>query len=238
MNAAVLLVFARAIGFLARAPGLGRANVPPALRAGLAFALGLAIAPGQPRVAADFATLVALFVSEAFVGAILGLGASLVAEAAAGAGRLLDDLVGLRASIPGIAVAPAGFGGLWSLVFVVAAFALGGIDVLIVAFAHSFSVIPLGSGLDPAMLERFGLGYPGAFAGLAFELALPAIIVALAVHLAVAGLGRVLARFGNLTLGFPAAYAGVVLAGFASLAFVRDLAERPAAGLSFFGFGR
>ncbi|MGH7683978.1 MAG: flagellar biosynthetic protein FliR [Vulcanimicrobiaceae bacterium] len=49
MTATLWLAFARAIGFFARAPGFARLGVPPALRAGFAFALAVAIAPSIPN---------------------------------------------------------------------------------------------------------------------------------------------------------------------------------------------
>lgn len=226
MTATTLAIFARAIGFFARAPGLSRLGVPPAIRAIFAFALALAVAPslGGMRTPGA-ASFVLLLVGEALAGAVFGIAATLVAEAAAAAGRMLDDLVGMRASVPGIAVAPVGFGGLWSLTFVAAFFALGGIDALVVAFAHSFTVLPLGAPLAPGTLRQVGIGFGAAFARLSLELAAPAICVTLCVHLGLGALARVVPRFGHLALAFPAAYAAVLLVAFSSIVAMRDLAS-------------
>jgi flagellar biosynthetic protein FliR len=225
MTATLLAVFARAIGFFARAPGLSRAGVPAAVRALFAFALALGVAPAHAaRADSNAAAFVALIAGEALVGAVLGIVATLVAEAVAAAGRMLDDLAGLRASVPGLAIGPAGFGGLWSLVFVSAFFGLGGIEALVAAFAHSFDVVPLGAVLHAEMLRRIGFGFGAAFARLALELAAPAICVAACIHVGLAALARVLPRFGGLSLAFPAAYAGVLIVAFLSLGLVRELA--------------
>ena len=225
MSQTLFAVFARALGFLARAPGLSRLNVPPAVRAIFAFALALGVAstlqPVHVRDAADFAVLIG---SETLVGMVLGIGATLAAEAVSTAGRMLDDLVGLRASVPGVAVAPAGFGGLMSLTYVAAFFATGGIDVLVVAFAHSFAVVPVGSALEAVTLERVGIGFGVAFARLCLELAAPAICVTLCIHIGLAALARAVPRFGHLAVAFPAAYAAVLLVSFLSLAGIRELA--------------
>ena len=228
MSTTLFAVFARAVGFFARAPGLSRSGIPAPVRAVFAFALALALAPSLPRVSQrDAASFLALCIGEALVGVVLGIGATLVAECVAAAGRILDDLAGIRASVPGLAVAPAGFGGLWSLVFTFAFFALGGIDALIVAFAHSFALVPLGAALDPRLLRHVGLGFGVAFARLSLELAAPAICVVLCIHLGLAALCRVIPRFGQLSLTFPIAYAGVLLVAFVSLALIRELGAPP-----------
>ncbi len=207
-----------------RAPGFSRTNVPGSVRALFAFTLAIAVLPSvgnlREHSAAAFLAVVA---SEALTGAVFGFSATVVFEAVAGAGRMLDDLVGLRASIPGISVAPVGFGGLWLLVYVAAYFALGGIDALVVAFAKTFSIVPLGAALDAQTLRNVGFAYAPTFVRLCLQLATPAICVTLCVHAGLAVLARVIPRFGHLSLAYPAAYAGVLLIAFVSLASVRDL---------------
>jgi len=226
MTATLWLVFARAIGFFARAPGFSRQNVPAIVRAGFAFALALAVAPSQPRIVEhDLATFAFVAAGETFAGAVMGIAATLVAEAVAAAARILDDFVGLRASVPQVAVAPPGFGGLWSLVFTAGFLALGGIDVLIAAFAHSFSVLPLASTANADLLRHVGFGFGVAFAHLTLELAAPSLCIALCIQLGLAVLARVVPRFGHLSLAYPLAYAGVLLVAFASLSTLRDLAS-------------
>lgn len=226
MTASLWLVFARAIGFFARAPGFSRLGVPPALRAGFAFALALAIAPSLPhaRHAGGVSFLLAI-AAEALAGTTLGIAATLVAEAVGAAGRALDDFIGLRASIPGIAVAPAGLGGLWTLVFTTAFFTLGGCDALVAAFARSFSVLPLGAALDGEILRRSSIGFALSFMRLALDLAMPGLCIALCIHVGLAAVSRVVPRFSHLSLAYPIAYAGVLLAAFVSLEMLRTLAE-------------
>ena len=224
MTATLFAVFARAVGFFVRAPGFSRTNVPASVRAVFAFVLAIAVLPNAGSLREHSATaLLAIVVSEALTGAVFGFGATLVFEAVAAAGRMLDDLVGLRASVPGIGVAPVGFGGLWLLVFVAAYFALGGIDALILAFAKTFSLVPLGTAVDIGTLRNVALGYAPQLVRLCLALATPAICVTLCVHAGLAVLARVIPRFGHLSLAYPAAYAGVLLVAFASLASFGDL---------------
>jgi flagellar biosynthetic protein FliR len=223
MTACVLAVFARALGFFVRAPGFSRLNVPASVRVLFAFVLAIAVAPSAGRLRDPSAIgLLAIVASEAFAGAAFGFGATLIFEAFAAAGRMLDDLVGLRASVPGIGVAPVGFGGLWLLVFIAAYFALGGIDALIVAFAKTFSVVPVGAAIDVHALHAIGFEYAPRLARMCLEFAAPAICVTLCIHLGLAVLARVVPRFGHLSLTYPAAYAGAMLIAFVSLTSVRD----------------
>ena len=225
MTATFLAVFARAIGFFARAPGFSRANVPPGVRVIFALMLAIAVLPGTGRVHEHaIATVTWIVASEALTGAVMGFGATLAFEAFAAAGRMLDDLVGLRASVPGIAVAPVGFGGLWLLVFIAAFFALGGADALIVAFVRTFSEVPLGAMLGDPALRKVGFAYMPALVRICLQLATPAICVTLCVHAGLGVIGRVIPRFGHLSLAFPAAYAAAMLTAFVSLAAVRDVA--------------
>jgi flagellar biosynthetic protein FliR len=168
--------------------------------------------------------ILGIIVSEALIGLVFGFGATLAFEAFAAAGRMLDDLVGLRASIPGISVAPVGFGGLWLLVFIAAFFALGGAEQLIVAFAKTFSVVPLGGALDDALLRQIGTGYIPALMRLCLQLAAPAMCITLCIHIGLSVLVRVVPRFGHLSVAFPLAYVAAMLIAFVSLGAVRDLA--------------
>ena len=225
MNVTLWLAFARALGFFARAPGLSRQNVPMMMRAGFAFAVALAIAPSLPRnVARDPQTLLLLVAGELAVGAAFGLTATLVAEAAGAAARILDDYVGLRASVPNLNVAPAGLGGLWTLAFTAAFFALGGFDAMVLAFARTFSFVQPGALIAGDTLRHIGLSSGVRFASLTLQLASPPLCIALCVHLGAGALTRVVPRFSHLSVGYPAAFAAVLLAAFASLGALRDLA--------------
>jgi flagellar biosynthetic protein FliR len=225
MNLTLWLVFARALGFFVRAPGISRQNVPPPLRAAFAFLLAAALAPALPHVMArDPAAAILVLGSEAFVGATFGLSATVVAEAASAAGRILDDLVGLRASVPQIGVAPAGLGGLWTLVFVTAFFGLGGIDAFVLAFAQTFSLVPPGEAMATQTLRRIGISSIVSFAALTVRLAMPAISIALCIQIGLAALTRVLPRFSHLSVAYPPAFAAVVLLAFVGLGMLRDLA--------------
>ena len=227
MTVTLFAIFARAIGFFARAPGFAHAGVPAHMRVVFAFGIAFALVPSlRSRPVQDAASFAVLCAGETLVGAVLGIAATLVAEAVAAAGRMLDDLAGIRASVPGIAVAPAGFGGLWSLVFATAFLTLGGAEAMIAAFAHSFAIVPLGAALGTGVLHHAGLAFAVSLLRLSFEFATPAMCVVLCIHLGSAALSRALPRMAQLSVAFPIAYAGVLLVAFISLALVREIASR------------
>jgi flagellar biosynthesis protein FliR len=210
-----LLVLARCAGFVFRAPGFSHPAVPPSLRAGLALALALGIAPGvrlQARHLDGVMLLVAL-VGEFLVGAAIGMTASLIYDAAYAGGRVVDDYVGVKAIAPSLQlVAPSGFGRVWSLAFTGAFFLSGAYRLALLGFARSFAGVPL--------VASFHAGGWGAYAGLfaatmvrvALQVAAPAVALAFVVQIALGSLSRVIPRFGSFTLAFPLAFAAALIA--------------------------
>ena len=212
-----MFVLSRAVGFVARAPGFSRLGVPMSARAGTAFFLASIVPAHYASKSVDGVMLVALCAGEALVGALLAVSATVVYEAAAAAGRLIDDQMGIRAALPGADVGSAGLAKLWSLAFVVAFFALDGYGSFVFAFARSFEAFPLGAAFEGAAIERTARTIATALPELALSFAAPSIAVATIVHLSLAAVGRILPRFGNLTLAFPAAFGCVLVLGFATL---------------------
>src|ERR1700760_4497222 len=113
------LVFARAAGLVARAPGFSHPSVPAIARAGFAFALAIAVAPSVAPVRDPGLVAIAFATAGDFaVGAAIGFGASLLYDGAYFAGRTIDDYLGVRGSVPGANVTSAqAFGRLWASVF-------------------------------------------------------------------------------------------------------------------------
>jgi flagellar biosynthesis protein FliR len=211
---ASLLVTARCIGFVFRAPGFSHPSVPPVLRAGFAVALGMAIAPRVAKTPAglDGAAFVLALIVELLTGAALGMTASLVYDAAYAGGRVVDDYVGVKAIAPSLQlVAPSGFGRVWSLAFTGAFFLSGADRAALVGFARSFQRIPLG-----ALHSAGWISYAGSFAStmvsVALEVAAPAVALAFVVQISLGALSRVVPRFGSFTLTFPLAFAAALIA--------------------------
>jgi flagellar biosynthetic protein FliR len=215
---AAFLVFARCAGFAARMPGLGHPSVPAVVRVGTALALALAIAPGVVVHDRPLPALALAVAGELAIGTAFGFGANLAAEAAYAAGRLLDDTVGIRGSVPNAAVAAStGFGRLWSSAFLAGYLLVGGYAPAIVAFADGFARIPPGAVLDAHAMRAFADAFPAAFARTTLAFAGPGIAIAVVAQIGLGAVARIVPRFGNLSLTFPVVFAAVLLVTIATL---------------------
>ena len=228
-GATLLLVFARAIGLAARAPGFAHPSVPPPVRVAVAAALALAVAP-QVRETPVLATplLIVALASEVAIGAALGLGVTLLYDGAYAAGRLLDDYVGVRGSVPNANVTSAqAFGRLWSATFLAGLFLLDGYVAIVAAFAGSFARVAPGTAIAAGAWLRFALALPATIVEAAVLIAAPAIAAAAAAQIALAATARVVPRFGGFALGFPAAFAVALVATVIAIPLLAPAAGRP-----------
>jgi len=229
VSGAQFLVFTRCAGLVSRAPGFSHPSLPPAVRAGLAIVLALALAPAYSNVrvpeGAAFALAAALDFS---VGAAIGFAASMLYDGAYAGGRALDDYVGIRGSVPGAAFfAASGFGRVWSMLFTAGFFLLGGYAIVIEALARSFERVPPGWAPSTASLYGLAIALPGAIVEAALLVAGPPIALAFTVQITLAALTRVIPRFASFTLSFPIVFAVAVAATLAMLPALVQISGTP-----------
>jgi len=224
-----LLVFARGAGLMFRAPGFTHPAVPMIVRLALALALALGIAPAvATHRDLSLALLAVAVAGEVAIGAAIGIGASLLYDGAYYGGRMIDDYVGFRGSVPNAAVTSAqGFGRLWSALFLAGFFLLDGDAVVIRAFAESFDRVGAGALIGSDAWYAFALALPQTIAKAALLVAAPAITVAAVVQIALAAVTRVVPRFSSFTLSFPIVFAAAVLVAIATLPLYGPLAAHP-----------
>jgi flagellar biosynthetic protein FliR len=224
-----LLVLARSAGLVFRAPGFTHPSVPPMVRAALALALALCIAPGvAARPVLDLGAFTLAIAGEVALGAAIGFAASLLYDGAYYAGRMIDDYIGVRGSVPNAAVTSAqGFGRLWSSVFLAGFFLLDGYAVVVRAFAESFVHVGAGAMLAPAAWRAFALVLPATIVQVAFAIAAPAITVVALVQLALGAIARVVPRFGNFSLAFPIVFAAAIVMAIVTIPLLAPLAAHP-----------
>jgi len=232
-----LLVLGRCAGLVARAPGFSHPSVPMIVRAGLALALALGIAPAlHEQHALDLGLLVIALAGEVALGAAMGLGAAVLYDGAYYAGRLVDDAIGVRGSVPTANVTSAqGFGRLWSSAFLAALFLLDGYALVVDALAMSFVHVPPGAFVGPSEWYSFALALPRAIFAAALAVAAPALAVAVAIQTGVAIVSRVVPRMGNFSLSFPIVFAGALIVTLATLPLLAPLGARPWLVLPFGG---
>lgn len=229
MTQTALLVFARGAGLMFRAPGFTHPAVPMIVRLALALALALGIAPAvATHRDLSLALLAVAVAGEVAIGAAIGIGASLLYDGAYYGGRMIDDYVGFRGSVPNAAVTSAqGFGRLWSALFLAGFFLLDGDAVVIRAFAESFDRVGAGALIGSDAWYAFALALPQTIAKAALLVAAPAITVAAVVQIALAAVTRVVPRFSSFTLSFPIVFAAAVLVAIATLPLYGPLAAHP-----------
>jgi flagellar biosynthetic protein FliR len=229
MSETALLVFARSAGLVFRAPGFSHPNVPPPVRAGFALALALAIAPHvRTKATFDAVSFGVAVASEALFGAAIGVGASVLYDGAYYAGRLIDDYVGVRASVPSASVTSAqAFGRLWSSVFLAGLFLLNGWVPVVSAFAGSFVHVAPGALATREGWWTVALVLPATFVRVALAIAAPAIATAFTVQVALAAVARVVPRFASFTLSFPLVFAAALVVTIVEVPLLAPLAARP-----------
>jgi flagellar biosynthesis protein FliR len=229
VSATGLLVFARCAGFAFRAPGLAHPSVPPAVRAGMAALLAIAIVPGVHAAAsANGILLVVALGCEFLLGSAIGIAASLVYDAAYAGGRAVDDYTGVKAIAPSAQlVAPSGFGRIWSLAFTGAYFLLGIYRLTLLAFAQSFVRVPPGAPFDASAWGAYALSLASTIFAVGVAVAAPAIALSFVVHVALGALSRAIPRFGSFTLVFPPAFGAALIATALAVPALMQLAGRP-----------
>ena len=229
MSATAWLVFARAAGLVLRAPGFAHPSVPPPVRVAVAAALALAVAPRVRAVhALDPAAFVAAAAGELLLGAALGSGAALLYDGAYAAGRLLDDYVGIRGSVPTANVTSAqAFGRLWSAAFLAGLFLLDGYVPIVRAFADSFDRVAPGAALAGGAWLRFAAALPATIVEAAVLIAAPAVAAAATAQIGLAAVARVVPRFGNFALGFPVTFAVALIATVVAIPLVAPASAHP-----------
>ncbi len=212
MSPLFLAVFARCAGFASRAPGFSHPTVPHTVRAGLAVFLAIAIAPSQHgRLTLDGIALIAALTLEFFLGAAIGMAASVLYDGAYAGGRMLDDYVGVKAIAPSLdLVAPSGYGRIWSLAFTGGFFMLAAYRPTIFALAQSFERITPGASFHSHGWLAFATTFATTIVLVALGVAAPAIALAFVTQIALGALSRTIPRFATFGLSFPLVF-GVVL---------------------------
>ena len=228
MTQTLLLVFARSVGMVFRAPGFSHPSVPPPVRAGLALALAFAIAPHVRATSFDGLGFLLAVGSEVLLGAAIGSGASLLYDAAYYAGRTIDDYVGVRGSVPNANVTSAqAFGRLWSSVFLAGFFLLDGYVPVVRAFDDSFASVPPGAEIAPGAWTAFAAALPVTIVRAALLIAAPALAVALTVQVALAAVARVVPRLASFSLAFPVVFAAAVVVALIGIPLFAPLSAHP-----------
>ena len=196
-------------------PGLGEAEPPPVVRAGLALALSLLLLPGVAALAPDApppGVGAAMIGAELLAGAVLGWLARLPALALTMAGAIVSYMLGLSSVLQQDATLggqSAALARLFGLVAPVLILSTGLYALPLSALAGSYHIIPLGGVLPAGTMADTVTQAAAASFGLAIRLSAP-FLVAGTVWQAALGL---LARLAPQLQVYTAAAPGQILGG-------------------------
>lgn len=207
-----LLASVRAAAWLFIAPPFGRV-IPPRVRAGLAFAVALTMAPSnESLLPSDAVGLAAAVGFQAFIGLATGFIVLAFISVFTVAGAIIDINGGFAmASVfdPMSGTSSAVVSRTYTLLATVLIFATGGHLVLVGGFIRTFQVAPL-AGPDLQALGGVAIDNIGWFFVAAIEIAFPVVAVLLMVELLLGLVARAAPQTNVLTIGF-ALKTGVVI---------------------------
>ena len=220
---AFALVLSRTGMIVMLLPGLGEAEAPAMVRAGLALALAVSmlpqVAPLVPDGPADVAGMASMVAAELFCGAVLGSLARLIALSLSMAGALMSYLLGLSNVLqtdPALGGSSTALGRLFGLAAPVVILSTGLYALPIAALAHSYRLVAPGAWLPAGDVAADIAGVVAESFGLALRLAAPLLIASVAFQAALGLLARLVPQ---LQVQF-AALPGQILGGIALLGLI------------------
>lgn len=203
------LVLVRVSGLVVTAPIFGSAEVPARVRALLAFALAVLIAPIQwntpsPDVG-NLLNMLVLVANELLVGAVLGLGILLLLTGAQIAGQIIGQMSGMQLAdvfSPGFDSSMPIFSHLLYQLALVVFVLLGGHRMLMEAMLDSFTAMPAGTaGFTQSLTETLTTVIAQSFS-LGVRAAAPAMAALLLATLVLGLVSRTLPQLNVMALGF------------------------------------
>ena len=215
---AFVLVLARTGGVVMLLPGLGEAEAPPMLRAGLAGALTLlllpVVAPLIPPLPAGIAQVAAMLAAESLTGIWLGWLARVLVLTLPMAGQIISFLLGLASVLaPDTALGTQGtaLGRLFSLASVVLVLASGLYALPLAALAGSFRLIAPGALLPAGVGAAAAVHAVAQAFALALRLAAPFVLGSIVWQVASGLMARLVPRLQVYFLAMPAQILGGLL---------------------------
>jgi len=218
---AFALVLARTGMVVMLLPGLGEADPPPMLRAGLAMAIAVLLLPAvAPLVPVAFDAgwgAAAMVGAELVAGAALGWLARLPVLALGMAGAMMSYMLGLSSVVqqdPALGGQSAALSRLFGLAGPVLVLATGLYALPLQALAGSYQMIPPGTLLPAGTLAESVTGAASACLGLAVRLSAPFLLAGLVFQAALGLLARLVPQLQVYTAAVPGQIlGGLVLLG-------------------------
>jgi len=204
----VLLAGVRIAAFFVIAPPFSHRGIPGTVKAMLAMALALLVAP-RARAASDptdIAAFVGQLVLQVVVGVALGFLVSVVFSAIQAAGSLIDMFGGFQMAAaydPMMLTNSATFARLYQFTAIVLLFASDGYQLVITGLVRTFDVLPLGTPLDLASMAQLSSAGMSQMFLAALQIAGPLAVVLFLADVGLGLLTRVAPALNAFALGFP-----------------------------------
>ncbi|HYZ64876.1 MAG TPA: flagellar biosynthetic protein FliR [Acetobacteraceae bacterium] len=219
---ALMLVLCRAGTAVMLLPGLGEAEAPTMVRAGLALALSMLLLPVvAPLVPAlpEGASGAAMIGAELLTGAALGWLARLPALALSMAGAIVSYLLGLSSVLqpdPALGGQSAALARLFGLVAPVLILSTGLYSMPLSALAGSYAVVAPGGMLPAGGVTELLIKVAGEALGLALQLSAPFLLAGLVWQVGMGLLARLVPQLQVYTAAAP----GQILGGLVLLSLL------------------
>ncbi len=204
---AFVLVLVRASVFVFIAPPFNTKAIPISVKAGLAAALALAVAPTVPhaQLSLDTGPFVAALVTQAVVGLAMGVTLLMLLSAVQGAGAIIDVFAGYSLAAiydPLSQNTTSIFGRFYQLLATTLIFASNAHLLIARGFMESFQAIPA-TAYDPAVVASMLTANFGRLFVAALEIAGPVVACLFLAELAMGLLARAAPSLNVFSLAFP-----------------------------------
>lgn len=207
----VLIVFSRLGGLFILAPILGGESVPRRVRVLLALALTLVVYPTLPiapqlPVEPDMVSLVPMLATEVLVGLSIGALATLPVLAVQAGGQFISQQMALGiASVfdPTTDANADLISQTLTFLLLTTFLALGGLELMIGAVVHTFSVVPLGGFTFAESPLELYVALMSAAYEVAVRIAAPVVCIIFVETLATGMIMKTVPQLNILSFGFP-----------------------------------
>lgn len=214
------VILARIGAALALLPVVGEASVPIRVRAAIAFALTLFVAPAVAPIemTVTLPAIEILLFTETLIGLAFGFAFRILIVALQIAGSMIAQSTSLAQLFGNAAAEPLPAVGHLLVISGLALAAMSGLHVAIVAnLIETFDLFPPGVLLDAEPLAEFGVERAARAFSLAFSLAAPFVLAAFVYNLALGAINRAMPQLMVVLVGAPAITgAGLALLAIAS----------------------
>ena len=209
------LVFLRIGTAVALLPAFGERSVPNRVRLGIALAFTAIVAPSlesSPTWPTEIGATALLFLTEVFIGMVLGLAVRMFVLALQTAGSIAAQSTSLSQLFAGSGVDPLPALGHLLVVSGLALAVIADLHIYVtIAAVESYVLFPVGSIVAGEPMADWGVRHVSHAFGLAFSLAAPFVLASLVYNLALGVINKAMPQLMVALVGAPAITGGTII---------------------------